>query len=430
MQFSQLNILQQCYMMGLYIVCFTLLLITIIAYMQFHKSKKTVLPLVILLLFTIIETSVMKEMNHFHTIQNEFTPVAKILDKIPVWLLVILGIFAIIYCIYRSYKLYIYRKTTLNPHSVKEAIENLPIGIAFATQNGTLLLSNRTFNKLSHLLTDKDLQNGEEFWNDLTSLQNSNLCTVKGNEPIFSLPSGKIWKFSKTVCTIDHLECYQLKADNITEIYNLSKDLKEVNEKLIEQQETLQKLFENIEYNVSEQVALNMRVNFHDNLGNLTTLAKKSLDKDANIEETEELLDLWEDILNSLDTHTAKNYDQSLKLEQIENLACKLGCELFIAGELPKEETANQLMLLAINEMLKNAVYHARVDKLFVSLKSDTTEYVLEVRNANTQHITVLKEGGGLSGLRGKIEQAKGSMSILFGEDVMLRVALMRNFVQ
>ena len=424
MYFSQLNIPQQCYMMALYIVCFTLLLITIIAYIQFYKSKKAVLPLVILLLFTIIETSVMKEMNHFHTIQNEFTPVAKILDKIPVWRLVILGIFAIIYCIYRSYKLYIYRKTMLNPYSVKEAIENLPMGIAFATQNGTLLLSNRTFNKLSHLLTDKDLQNGEEFWNDITTQQNSNLCTVKGNEPIFSLPNGEVWKFSKTVCTLEHLKCYQLKADDITDIYNLSEDLKEVNAKLTEQQETLQELFENIEYNVNEQVALNMRVKFHDNFGNLTTLTKKSLGQDLGVEKTKELLALWEGIVDSLDTHTAKNYDQSLKLEQIENFAIKLGCEFFIAGELPKEEVANQLMLLAINEMLKNAVYHGGADKLFVSFKVDTMEYLLEVRNTNIQHISVLKEGGGLSGLRRKIEQAKGSMHIAIGEDVVLRLAL------
>ncbi len=194
--------------------------------------------------------------------------------------------------------------------------------------------------------------------------------------------------------------------------------------KLTEQQKTLKELFENIEHNVSEQVALNMRVNFHDNFGNLTTLTKRSLAQDVDIEKTEELLASWEDILNSLDTHATKTDVQALQLEKIEDFAIKLGCELFMAGELPKEETANQLMLLAINEMLKNAVYHARANQLFVSLKAEPSEYVLEIKNANTQHISTLTEGGGLSGLRKKIEQAKGSMHITVGEDVVLRLAL------
>ena len=93
------------------------------------------------------------------------------IGDIPAILLFIFVVLALIGTIYSGVQLLrFYRERTgITAFSIKESIDNLPSGLAFARESGFVLLANRQMEQLSYVTTGLDLQNAEEFWKILLS---------------------------------------------------------------------------------------------------------------------------------------------------------------------------------------------------------------------------------------------------------------------
>ncbi|MFR4352954.1 MAG: hypothetical protein ACLT3H_15065 [Roseburia sp.] len=83
------------------------------------------------------------------------------IGDIPAILLFIFVVLALIGTIYSGVQLLrFYRERTgITAFSIKESIDNLPSGLAFARESGFVLLANRQMEQLSYVTTGLDLQN-------------------------------------------------------------------------------------------------------------------------------------------------------------------------------------------------------------------------------------------------------------------------------
>ncbi len=425
MRFLALNATAQGYVAALMMLNFIVLLVAFIAELmaKCHIVKR--ITLFLCMIISILCFSAFVERIYFKNAESdtELWEVAKLVDAVPIFIFVIAGIVMIAFAVYTICNAFQNNRNTINRFSVKEAIENLPSGIAFMSKDKDLCLANHVMNRLSKEITGKALHSGREFWEDVLKMRSDDTCVLKSEEPAYVLPSGEIWQFSKTTCTWKGESYEEVKATDITQLYKLRQNTKNTNEKLSKQQQRLKELTDRIEENMGEQVAVNMKVNFHDNFGNLLILTKKTLREDPDIDESRTLIRYWEDLTDMI--HELSSGDKhKLTLEQIKLFGNKLGLELLIEGELPRGEQDQMVILLCVNEMLKNTYRYASADKLVVQMSETVDEILVRIYNDDKNPPVEMKEGGGLSGLRQRIEQAGGEMKLLCEAGVTMLIKL------
>ncbi len=423
--FLSLTDTAKAYMLVLLVLSVISLLISLVAHADQKIKSPRVAVLSFFLVASVLNFSLLLHLNKMNRAGYEiaWTPTFAWFNSIPCFVYVILNLIFISFAVLSMYLLYQSSKNRINPFSVKQALENLPTGIAFMTGDVELLLSNHIMHTLCKELTGKALQNAQTFWNDLNALQAGGNCVITGDKPAFVLQNKNVWQFSKTVCVYRALPYFEFKATNITELYRLSENTRSVNEKLTQQKQRLKTLADCIEENTESSVALNMKINFHDNFGNLLTLTKKALRESENTCEAKTLVAYWGN-LNSVIQELSSDDRQSLSWEQVLLFAENLGCEIVLSGTLPKEEHHKLTTLLCINEMLKNAYRHAGAKKLTVNITDADDETILSIQNETVCKLSEMKEGGGLSGLRQRIEQTGGTMRMLCDDGVCMTVKL------
>ncbi len=428
--FLHLGDTEKGYIMALCIVSVVFVLITLIAYIVEKKKRILTLSLFFMFAASVLDLALIMHLNKVDRVKYNITltPIISFLNTIPYYVHIALSIIIIVVAVAAFYYLYKNNKYKINTFSVKQALENLPTGILFMSDSNELLLSNHIIHNLSKQLTGKTLQSGTAFWQHLTALQNENNCVIKGEEPAFVLSSDNVWQFSKNVCTYNGEKYYEIKAIDITELYKLSESARDINEKLTQQQKRLKKLTNIIEKNAESQVAVNMKIRFHDNFGNLLTLTKKALRENENSNDVRTLFDYWGN-LSSVIKELSQENRHSISLEQIMVFAEKLGCEIEINGEIPKQEQSKVTLLLCVNEMLKNAYRHANAQKLTVNITETNATINFTVQNETKHNVTSINEGSGLLGLRQRIEQAGGKMSMECDRAVTMNVSLIKGSV-
>ncbi len=403
----------------------TILLISTI--MHIHLSNKKIISIIFALLFLssiILISSYVEIFRYVQEYDLVMTELSLFINSIPLYVHVVFTIFMIALSIIMLIKLNTLRKTKLNDMSIKEAIENLPTGLIFMSEYGDLFLSNRIIHQLCIELTSKNLVSGKAFWNDIKSLESSDKCVLKGEMPAFLFSDNEVWQFSQTPCIIDEVKYFQIKATKITDLFNLSININDANVKLLNQQVRLKKLYATIEENAAQKVALDMKIKFHDNFGNIIMMTRKVLKEKENEDETENLIGLWDEFTSTITQLSGKEGIANLNLDEIEALAQEMDCSLKISGVLPENELINQIMLLAINETLKNAIHHAKAKELIVNIAESQQNHSIVIQNKlNKPHIKIV-EGGGLAGLRKKVEEVQGVMNITTNEIISVQIDL------
>jgi len=98
--------------------------------------------------------------------------------------------------------------------------------------------------------------------------------------------------------------------------------------------------------------------------------------------------------------------------EQLQSRARDLGVELDIGGELPEHEILRHLVVLSVRECVTNCVRHARGDKVFVRITPSRDGIICRITNNGKAPTQSIVEGGGLSGLRRRIEREGGNMKL------------------
>ena len=95
-----------------------------------------------------------------------------------------------------------------------------------------------------------------------------------------------------------------------------------------------------------------------------------------------------------------------------------------IEGELPSDSDLTELIAAAGAEALTNAVRHAGATRLMLHVSCTSTSCTAGFSNDGRVPGPVFREGGGLQGLRRRIEDRKGTMSIRVEPEFFLTISL------
>ncbi len=315
----------------------------------------------------------------------------------------------------------------ITPDSIREALDNLPSGICFSGTSGIPLLTNRRMYDLAGALNGHRFRNAEELWQELAEFdaRHGIECVQRGDSPVFRLPDGSVWRFTRTELGIDTEQYTQTTAMDITEFYTLSEELTKSNAALHEQQKRLRTLLAQIIQIKREEEILASKVKLHDELGRCVLAGSRFLLQEGTGEGIEPVLALWRETVENLEVSLAdtdKTEDDSLG--QLMDAAAALGCAIEFEGGLPTNGDTAYLLLSAAREAVTNAVRHAGADRITVRLTEEGDVLAAQITDSGTDHPGSITEGGGLQNLRRRVERAGGAMAILCENGVQLHLLL------
>ena len=168
-----------------------------------------------------------------------------------------------------------------------------------------------------------------------------------------------------------------------------------------------------------------MRV--HGQFGQCVLTTRRALVEKCSAKELKNIVCLWENITEQMRTGLSDTkYDEDNTKVQLENAAAALGCKIEFFGVLPEDNDISYLILTAVREAVINAVRHAGADKVTVEITETAMSYSAVIYDNASKNIYKLKEGGGLGGLRKKIERAGGQLDVKCENGVRLYVRLLK----
>ena len=169
----------------------------------------------------------------------------------------------------------VFHKEKIGRASIKEGLDNLPSGICFADQNGTIILCNRQMHRLCHALMGMDLQHISELRGALKN-PCKEIIPIDAEALIYRFPNGAAWQFSETAITDAEGAAYtQMQAAEVTALYEKETELQEKNRALNEANARAKKLYTELDKIVREEENFAVKTHVHDEVGLLLSLSRK-----------------------------------------------------------------------------------------------------------------------------------------------------------
>ncbi len=422
MRFSYLSNLELAILSSALLISLTLIIVSTVFIIAFKKSRLIIIFSVLLLIITAIDLNSILEINWAVYAPNpiRISKSAEIIDRIPSYLHYVLVLVVTVFSSASLYWLYKNRKNSFSNYSIKEILETSNSGLVYYNDSGYISLSNHMIQEISVELTGKVLQNGIEFERDIKELQKMEACLAGGKEPIFALKDKSVWRFSKNTISINKEEFSVIRVDNITETYKLTEQIKEANEKLELEQKRLEEYLTNMETLIAEEESLRIKMMIHDEFGELIILTARAYELGLDDEAKAGIIDKWGSLNEKMKEMTSFVISKEFSLERVIKLGELLNCQINIDGELPKNVGQYEVIINGIYESLKNAVYHTKTDKLFVTINENDDNIIVMISNENENKPKEIIEGGGLSNLRSKVEKLNGTMEIVCDDSVTL----------
>lgn len=318
--------------------------------------------------------------------------------------------------------------------AIREAIDFYPGGLCFAMPDGRPILVNRRMNELAYILTGHTVMDAGEIWAELGSLPDGGGREKldrpwlpaedggAGEQMVFRLPDGGVWRFRRELLPDAGMDYVQLEASEITELYALSEELYENNARLKNLRGRQENLLENIVQINREKELLSVKMRVHDELGQCLVATKKSLRGGSAVSDAPELVKLWKDAIGDLTNIPLEENAGASPMAELLQVAEMIGCRVDFSGELPAERPAQLLLCAAVREALTNAVRHADADRLTVVMRATDFGWRAEISDNGRAAPASIREGGGLSGLRQRLEREGASLEVRCRDGVSLIV--------
>lgn len=330
--------------------------------------------------------------------------------KIPYVILIVMGICGFLYVGMKIVGIHKYRKNCLRENAVQESLDNLPSGIVFFDGNGMPKLMNRKMYQICQNLAGRDIQNITELKEALEHPLKENVF-YDVDLKVYCFADGSVWKFSEKEITTtagDHF--FQVLASEVSELYRNKVLLKEENQKLQEMSVAMKELSKNVITLTREEEMLSMKMRVHDNLGYSVLAAQRMLMRESEADR-DIFRSQWKQTLDLLNKDNKSVEGEQLH-RQVQERAKTLGVKIIYTGEKVWESHISELMDTILLEALSNCVRHAGASELYVKSGSEEQEWIIVITDNGQKTEKNVKEGGGLSGIRKRVEQCGGTLRI------------------
>jgi len=289
--------------------------------------------------------------------------------------------------------------------SVKESLDRLETGLCFSYPNGMVLLINHRMNELSHALFSTALRNANRFWDALTGGETSEGVTrlAGGEAPVFRLPDGTVRSFRRE--ELDGV--IQITAADTTRQHQMLEELENKHKELEEMNARIRSYGDQVDRYVAARERLETRVNLHGFLGQALLMTRHYLQYGSG--SAKKLIDIWQRNIDVLRLEAEPGQEPD-SLASLQNAAGAIGMKVHIEGTLPENAGIRKLIAVVGAETLTNAVRHAGARQLWIRVEETEEESVIRYTNDGSVPEGPVREGGGLSTARKKIEAAGGRM--------------------
>ena len=308
---------------------------------------------------------------------------------------------------------------------IRNAIDTYPDGICFAKPNGRVVLANRVFNITCSRLTGHGVTNASDMWQELEDIAGTEQADENQGELMLRLEDGEIWRFRKKQLEVDGTQVIQIEASDVTELAELQDRLTENNRRVSELHDRQRELLKNIVQNNLDNELLNAKIRIHDDFGRLLIMTKNALDGNHTPADTEALRRGWTEAVAAMENATApQTARQQSPREELVRVAELIGCHVEFRGDEPEERKALLLLYAAVREALTNAVRHAGADRLDVEITEDGGRYTVRISDNGHGGTFPIREGGGLGGLRKRLEQERATLDYEWTDGLTLILSI------
>lgn len=329
----------------------------------------------------------------------------------------------LIYAMVRYIRMRMRMRYSLSQESIKEGCDNLPDGICFFDEYGTVRLINKKMMSIGMMLFGKEIQTLDELHSAMDCPQSGVEC-LDQEIALYHFSDGSVHRFTESAMTDrDGKQITEVIAADVTELYAKQEELNSENIRLADANRRMKWILDNMSDIVREEETLSMKIRVHDDIGHSILAAKKALIEQQDIAAIRENAVLWERAVDLL--YRANNMPAVQdEWQTVQIRAEELGVEIIFDGTLPEDEFVRHLLLLAIRECVTNCVRHAGGDRVFVEVADDGKQTVCKISNNGRVPQQAVVEGSGLSGLRHRIEREGGIMELTGSPRFVLTVIL------
>ena len=216
----------------------------------------------------------------------------------------------------------------------------------------------------------------------------------------------------KSAITVDGEPYDQFIAFDSTELYRITSELREKNQKLLDIQSRMKAFGEMTARLVMTEEILRARVSVHDEMGHLLLSGKYCLDRPSE-SDRKKLLEM-ERYTHLFLMQEGEEPNDALpnSIERAVSAAREMGVTVSVSGALPTGKAVCDLIGRAIRECSANTVKHASGDRLDVRISRETQGVKAILIGSGEPPTGPIRESGGLLNLRRSIEATGGSMTV------------------
>lgn len=292
------------------------------------------------------------------------------------------------------------RNRSLTLMSIKECMDELPVGICFYWDGGLTKLTNRRMNSLACKLTGSGIMDAESFQNVMFSGTDA---------PVVCSEDGAAYSFVHREDTLDGRTIHELLAFDVTQEYRLTEELREKQKRVQKINRRLKALNSTIQYIIMDKETLHIKMHIHDSFGEMLLLTKHFLVHPEKTD-TGEMLSLWRRNIALLKDKEREAWQEPCFFSLTH--ADSLGIRIELDGELPEDEILSSVVDSAITVHVTNVLRHAEGDIAYISSEKTADGYIMRFTNNGRPPCALVKETGGLANLRRRIETIGGTMTI------------------
>ena len=338
------------------------------------------------------------------------------MEALPGALFSYLFVFEALFLLARSIRVCLLRfrelKTNLSALSVKSAIDSLHTGVLFSEVNGHILLSNSQMQRLMTVISGKVDRNGNRFYELLQAGEIQPGCEKRELEMqmVYLLPDHSAWMFTRVELPIGGKTYFQLSAADITERWELTERLRRQEDRLRQQSEEISETIANLHVLSHEMETQKAKMRAHDILGERLTLLQRAI-RGGRTFDPDLLRSLSYGLIDELKTVQMAPTPQDA-LDSLKEMFGAIGVEVETGGALPADGAIAGLFSDIAREAVTNAVKHGFATRVDIQMSSSGDGHRLEISDNGFSASGDIKESGGLSGMRRRLEPFGGALAV------------------
>ncbi len=315
-------------------------------------------------------------------------------------------------------------RTGLSALSVRETIDSLHTAVLFGEPDGFILLSNVQMQRMMKTVSGKVQRNGNCFYEQLAvgALKEDCHRELFEGQIVCLLPDETAWMFTRTVLRIKKKEYIQLTATDISQYWLLTVELRQRQKQLKKKGDELSEAMETLHILGHEREVQKAKMRAHDVLGQRLSMLLRTM-RSAQTLDYDLLRSLSRGLLDDLKLDQGRPLPQE-ELDGLRQAFGSIGVNIVLMGKLPENREKERLFVDIIREGVTNAVRHGFATVILIRVDFSESHHHLKITDNGYPPAQPILEGGGLQGMRRKLEPYGGVLSVTSQPRFLLQVDL------